>query len=153
MRPRWRSAAAASEEPAAEVADALLVRRAQGTPAAFAPLYARYRDRVVADCFYRLGDRDEAEDAAGAVFVNALRHLAAFADRDGSFRSRLFRIARNEVVDRRRRARHPVGPLAAARGRRDASIQPPTAWEVGTDFIAMLRPVDWAGKIGDGPVG
>lgn len=90
----------------------LLVLRAQQTPRAFAPLYLRYRDPVITYCFHRLGDHEEAEDAASAVFVRAIHGLAKFHDRDGSFRTWLFRIAHNEVVDRHRhRARHSASPI------------------------------------------
>jgi RNA polymerase sigma-70 factor (ECF subfamily) len=90
----------------------LLVLRAQQTPRAFEPLYLRYRDPVINYCYYRLGDRDDAEDAASTIFINALRGLAGFRDHDGSFRTWLFRIAHNEVVDQHRlRARHPMAPI------------------------------------------
>jgi RNA polymerase sigma-70 factor (ECF subfamily) len=97
--------------------DAALVRLAQATPAAFEPLYVRYRDRVIGYCYRRLGNRDEAEDAASAVFVSALRGLVGFRDsgRHESFRAWLFAIAHNEVAMRHRaRARHPQEPLVEA---------------------------------------
>jgi RNA polymerase sigma-70 factor (ECF subfamily) len=101
------------------------VLAAQRSARAFEPLYLRYRDRVINYCYYRLGDREEAEDAASAVFVKALDHLAAFRDQDDSFRSWLFRLAHNEVVDRhRRRTRHPERSLAGAVELTDAGRTP-----------------------------
>lgn len=97
--------------------DAALVRLAQVSPAAFEPLYLRYRDRVIGYCYRRLGDRDDAEDAASAVFVGALRGLMSFRDRerDDSFRSWLFRIAHNEVAMRHRsRSRRSESSLTGA---------------------------------------
>jgi RNA polymerase sigma-70 factor (ECF subfamily) len=95
--------------------DGALVRAAQRAPCAFEPLYLRYRDRVFNYCYYRLGNRAEAEDAASAVFVKALGHLAGFRDRGDSFRTWLFRIAHNEVADRHKRhGRHPEAPFTAA---------------------------------------
>ncbi len=92
--------------------DAELVRQAQMSPHAFAGLYLRYRDRVLNYCYYRLGNWDEAEDAASATFIKALDHLPAFVDRGDSFRTWLFRIAHNEVADRHRRhGRHPETPF------------------------------------------
>lgn len=101
------------DEAAGEASDErLMVLRAQQTPRAFEPLYLRYRDPVINYCFHRLGDREEAEDAASAIFIHALRGLPGFRDRDGSFRTWLFRIAHNEVIDRhRQRARHPAAPI------------------------------------------
>lgn len=119
MRAGWRRSAKAEAAGAAapavvgESAEAALVRAAQADRRAFAPLYLRFRDPVIAYCLVRLGDREEAEDAASAVFLNALRALPAFRDRTGSFRTWLFRIAHNEVADRhRRRGRRPEAPLA-----------------------------------------
>jgi RNA polymerase sigma-70 factor (ECF subfamily) len=112
-------------EPPTAASDAALVDAAQRAPASFEPLYLRYRERVLAYCYRRLGDRDEAEDAASAVFVAAVRGLRAFRDRDDSFRAWLFGIARNEVAMRHRhRYRHPVRPLASAEHIPDSARSP-----------------------------
>src|SRR5215211_4236324 len=111
--------AQSSEVPLDDVfEERLLVLRAQESPHAFEPLYLRYRDAVINYCFYRLGNHGEAEDAASVIFIKAIRGLADFRDRDGSFRTWLFRIAHNEVVDRlRHRARHPESPIDLFRER------------------------------------
>jgi RNA polymerase sigma-70 factor (ECF subfamily) len=127
MQLLWRRPAA-TEPDASAVADAddgTLVRSAQRTPGAFEPLYLRYRDRIFAYCYYRLGNRAEAEDAASAVFVKALGHLPGFRDRHDSFRTWLFRIAHNEVADRhKRRGRRPEAPLTAAHAVADPGRSP-----------------------------
>ena len=108
-------------------ADATLVRLAQHAPARFEPLYLRYRDPILAYCYRRLGNRDEAEDAASAIFIAALRGLGDFQDRDreNSFRSWLFRIAHNEVAMRHRfRSRHPQDPLPEAGAVADPARSP-----------------------------
>jgi RNA polymerase sigma-70 factor (ECF subfamily) len=88
--------------------DAGLVRLAQQAPQAFGQLYLRYRTPVLAFCYRRLGNRDEAEDAASTVFVAALRGLAGFGERGDSFHAWLFTIARRELAMRARsRGRHP----------------------------------------------
>jgi RNA polymerase sigma-70 factor, ECF subfamily len=107
-----------SDLPADGDSDSALVHLARSHPGAFEPLYLRYRDRVLAYCYRRLGDRDEAEDAASAVFVAALRGLHGFRDHGdlvGSFREWLFSIAHNEIAMRwRHRSRHPQQPLETA---------------------------------------
>jgi RNA polymerase sigma-70 factor (ECF subfamily) len=114
--------------PPAEDADADLVRLAQATPQAFATLYLRYRDPVLNYCFYRLGGREEAEDATSTIFIKALGHLPSFSERGDSFRTWLFRIAHNEIADRHRhQARHPEVPLLAELGLRDAASLPEEA--------------------------
>ena len=123
-----RSRAQPKSAPHAEDADAELVRLAQATPRAFAALYLRYRDPVLNYCYYRLGDRAEAEDATSTIFVKALDHLPSFSERGDSFRTWLFRIAHNEIADRyRRQARHPEVPLLPEMGLRDAASLPEEA--------------------------
>jgi RNA polymerase sigma-70 factor (ECF subfamily) len=97
--------------------DDLLVLRAQDNHAAFAPLYDRYFDDIFRFCYYRLGNWQEAEDATGDIFANALAGLGRYraGDLPGSFRSWLFAIARNAVADRHRsNARHPSDSLDVA---------------------------------------
>jgi RNA polymerase sigma-70 factor (ECF subfamily) len=102
---------------ASTTSDALLVLRAQDNHAAFAPLYDRYFDDIFRFCYYRLGNWQEAEDATGDIFANALAGLGRYrtGDLPDSFRSWLFAIARNAVVDRHRsNSRHPSDSLYLA---------------------------------------
>jgi len=111
-RVAFRSAQSNEETPEVASDERMHVLRAQQTPLAFEQLYLHYRDPVINYCFYRLGDHSEAEDAASAIFIKAMQALSGFHDRDGSFRTWLFRIAHNEVVDRHRyRARHSESPI------------------------------------------
>ena len=91
--------------PVGETDDAELVLRARHDRQAFAPLYERYFDAVYRYCYHRLGNWDDAEDAASLVFTNALAALSRFhvgagrqsEGQSGSFRSWLFAIAHNVV--------------------------------------------------------
>src|SRR5688500_16865044 len=99
--------------PLAASSDAVLVFHAQQDNDAFAPLYDRYFDSIFRFCFYRLGDWQEAEDAASDIFVRALANVARFRtdDEEQGFRSWLFTIARHVVTDcRRYHGRHPSQP-------------------------------------------
>ena len=101
-----------SPTPDTTAPDEELVARAQrGDRDAFGALYDRYLPRVYAYCYRVLGEREAAEDANTEVFMRALNALPAY--RAGSFRSWLFAIAHNVVVDEARRRRHTL-PLAAA---------------------------------------
>jgi RNA polymerase sigma-70 factor (ECF subfamily) len=122
-----------------QVGEAELVRRAQRHPSDFTPLYLAYRDRVLTYCAYRLRDPAEAEDAASAIFVKAFHALPAFRDRESSFRSWLFRIAHNEVVDRQKHGtRHSSAPLDAAHELIDPAPSPEEA-AITADALARLR--------------
>ena len=100
--------------------DRALVDAARADPARFDALYRKYVAQVYSYAVYELGDHHEAEDATERTFLSALAALPRFEERarpeEGSgastFRVWLFRIARNVVAERRRRARRrPEAPL------------------------------------------
>ena len=106
--------AATEERAALPVSDAVLLAHARHDRAAFAPLYDRYFEPIFRFCFYRLGDWQEAEDAAGDIFAKALGGLGRVRidDREDGFRCWLFTIARHVIANRHRdRARRPARPL------------------------------------------
>jgi RNA polymerase sigma-70 factor (ECF subfamily) len=80
----------------------------------FTALYEEYVDPIYRYCRVRIDDPAEAEDAAALVFTKA---FAAFTPEDNrSFRSWLFTIAHNVVVDyyRMQTARRIAHPLENA---------------------------------------
>ena len=81
------------------------MRRAQQDPAAFAPVYEYYVDRVYAFCLRRSAGPQDAEDLCSQVFVRALRGLDSY--QGGLVAAWLFRIARN-VVANHHRGRKPI---------------------------------------------
>ncbi len=72
--------------------------------AALAGLYDEYYDKIARYIFARIGDRAEAEDLAGEVFLKALQSLDSYKERGIPMHAWLFRIAHNLVVDYFRQA-------------------------------------------------
>src|SRR5687768_14290831 len=93
----WRGHQRTMEEPAD---DASLAARARDDPSAFAALYDRYVDAVLRYCYGRLGHWADAEDVTSLIFARVSAALPRF--REGSFRSWLFAIAHNAVLNSRR---------------------------------------------------
>lgn len=93
---------------ACEPLEATLVRAAQADPAAFAPLYQRYRDRVYAYFRTRSGNDEDAADLTQQVFVQAIDALPRYRMRGAPFAAWLFRIARNVAANHHRRRRQTV---------------------------------------------
>jgi RNA polymerase sigma-70 factor (ECF subfamily) len=87
---------------AEESSDDALVAASLSERQAFGLLYDRYVAAVYRYCYGRLGDREEAEDATSLIFARALAALPTH--RGGSFRSWLFAIAHNVVLNVRRDA-------------------------------------------------
>jgi RNA polymerase sigma-70 factor, ECF subfamily len=89
--------------------DADLARRATaGEAEAFGALYDRYVDSVYRYVYYRVRNEAEAEDVTSDVFFKALRAMPRYQPRQ-PFLAWLYRIARNAVIDRARRARPQIG--------------------------------------------
>lgn len=87
----------------------LVLRMQAGDRDALAALYLRYFDKVYAYVRMALRDDHEAEDATQDVFARAIGALPGFeVGSAGCVRGWLFRVARNQVVDRVRRRRAVV---------------------------------------------
>ncbi len=91
--------------------DAALVAAAQRDVLAFAPLYEKYFDSVYGYCLRSLRDPEAAADATSQTFTKALKALPRY--KAWSFRSWLFAIAHNVIIDTVRR-RKPNLPLEDA---------------------------------------
>jgi RNA polymerase sigma-70 factor (ECF subfamily) len=79
--------------------DADLVLAAQRERSAFGPIYERYIDSIYRYCLRRCGHRQAAEDATATVFMKAMASIQHFRVDGRSFRSWLFAIAHNTLVD------------------------------------------------------
>ncbi len=83
-----------------------LLREFQGgSQQAFAAIYEAYSDGVFAYCLKILADRQLAEDVVQDTFIKVQEHAGSIEQR-GSFRSWIFRIARNEALMHLRRTRN-----------------------------------------------
>jgi len=91
--------------------DAALVTAAQRDLRAFAPLYEKYFDGVYGYCLRSLREPEAAADATSQTFAKALKALPGY--KAWSFRSWLFAIAHNVIIDSVRR-RKPTAPIEAA---------------------------------------
>ena len=82
----------------------LIKRAQQGDRESIGWLFERYQPGIFRYLFYKIGDRQIAEDLCADVFVRMMRSLPGYQDRQAaSFQSWLFRIARNLVVDHYRK--------------------------------------------------
>jgi RNA polymerase sigma factor (sigma-70 family) len=98
------------------------IAHAQQDPRAFAPLYHRYVDDVYRYCYRRLGNAEEAADMTSLIFARALAALPRYHG-SGSFRSWLFAIAHNAVIDGQHQVRSWV-PLQAGADQIDPAPSP-----------------------------
>jgi RNA polymerase sigma-70 factor, ECF subfamily len=90
--------------PAAE--DAALVERlrADETGEAMRALYRLYGGELYGFTLNALGDRGTAEEIVQEVFLRAWRHAGSYDPARAAVRTWLYQIARNAIIDSRRRA-------------------------------------------------
>ena len=72
--------------------------------AVLASLYEEYYDKIARYVYVHIGNKTEAEDIAGEVFLKALNSLKSYKERGVPMQAWLFRIAHNLVVDYLRKA-------------------------------------------------
>lgn len=77
-----------------------LVRRAQNLDKeAFGALYELYVDAVYRYVYYRLFNKQEAEDVTEEIFIKAMLGIEGYDEDKGHFTNWLYGIARNAVID------------------------------------------------------
>ncbi len=113
----------------------------------FEILVRRYQEKVfrLAVSILGRGAESEAEDATQEVFVVLLRQLKTFR-RECAFSTWLYRLARNQIVDYRRRARqrpaHVEDDVLREVPDNGALIDPQSALTTGRTRVRLLQHVD-----------
>ncbi len=79
-------------------------------PAADKLIHAHY-DEIYIFVYRQTGSKEGAMDLTQSIFLAVLRALPSFDARKASFRTWLYRIAANKVIDARRRSHPCVVPL------------------------------------------
>jgi RNA polymerase sigma-70 factor (ECF subfamily) len=103
--------------------DASLLRGyAKGDSAAFEKLYARHKDALYNYIFRSLGQFAAAEEIAQEVWMVVIARAEKYESRDAAFKTWLYTIGRNKVIDfQRRRANQAYDSIEDA-GIADASL-------------------------------
>jgi RNA polymerase sigma-70 factor (ECF subfamily) len=125
-------------------ADLVAARRRE--PAAVTRIYSAYAPALFRFFMAAVGDRHQAEDLTGSTFVSAIEGLPRFYGPIEALGGWLFRIARHDLYDhRRRQARARIEPLedhlpeaAAAAGADDPEELAITRLDAGR-VVAALR--------------
>jgi len=118
--------------------DADLVARAKIDRQEFALLYSRYADPVYRYCLRRLGNPETAADATSQIFAKAL--VALPRCRNDAFRSWLFAIAHNTLVDayRSHRVDQPLETAVLVPDTRSSPEEQALAEETRFEIVRLL---------------
>ena len=80
----------------------------RGDARAFGLLYDHYQPAIYRFVAVKVGRREDAEDIAHQVFMNAWQNVKHYRHRGHPFSSWLYRIARNQVIDHYRARKENV---------------------------------------------
>jgi RNA polymerase sigma-70 factor (ECF subfamily) len=83
----------------------LITLAKQRDSAAWSSIYSQHYDSIFRYVYGRLGRREEAEDLAAQVFLEALQHIDSFVDTGKPLAAWLFGIARNLANNNVRRSK------------------------------------------------
>ena len=86
------------------------VQRRGDRQAAEALIQAHY-DEIYRFAYRQTGDREDAMDLTQSIFIAVLRALPTYRAERASFRTWLYRIAANKVIDARRKSRPVSLPI------------------------------------------
>jgi RNA polymerase sigma-70 factor (ECF subfamily) len=79
--------------------EVILVREATTEEAAFETLYNHYFPQIYGYVLKRIGRVEVAEDIVSEVFLKVFTKLKAYRESEGTFRSWLFTVATNTLID------------------------------------------------------
>lgn len=77
-----------------------LVSRSQdGDKEAFGKLYDKYLKPIFRYVYFKVGNREDAEDLTEQVFLKAWQHIDKYNSKKSFFSSWLYIIAKNQIID------------------------------------------------------
>jgi RNA polymerase sigma-70 factor, ECF subfamily len=137
--PRLVPAKPETLDPAGRERDLVLAAQC-GDGGAIRELYDSYRERIWTLLLYSLGDGQQAQDILQVVFLKVFRGLRGFRFESSLF-TWIYRIARNECLNQRRRRRAPDMPLESIFGRsEELDPRPPAGCpETRLESDSLLR--------------
>lgn len=87
----------------------LIKNAIEGESSAFGLLYDYYQPRIYRFIFFKVGQKEEAEDLTHEVFLSAWQNIRSYKNRGFPFSSWLYQIARNRIIDYYRTRKSDIG--------------------------------------------
>lgn len=101
-----------------------------GDSASFGDLYDAYIEPIYRFVYFRIHHTETAEDLVSDIFVKALERIRLYNPSKGSFRTWLYQLARNSVIDyyRTRRVHAPLDEAVAIGGSAIGYVEDELLW-------------------------
>lgn len=90
-----------------------LIREVQrnGSRSAADELIGTYYDELYIFTYRQIGSKEDAMDLTQEIFIAVLRSIQTYDNRKAAFRTWLYRIASNKIIDARRKVRPEMMPI------------------------------------------
>lgn len=90
-----------------------LIREIQrnGSRSAADELIGAYYDEIYIFAYRQTGSKEDAMDLTQEIFIAVLRSIQTYDNRKAAFRTWLYRIASNKIIDSRRKLRPEMVPI------------------------------------------
>ncbi|WP_342564030.1 sigma-70 family RNA polymerase sigma factor [Paenibacillus sp. FSL R7-0345] len=111
----------------------------QGDVQAYSLIIEHFQRSIYLYCYYLLGSREEAEDAAQDIFLKALEHIGGFRH-TVSFSAWLYRIARNHCTDLLKKRSKGFKLFAMYRQQAETEGTGPALTDKVHELLARLNP-------------
>lgn len=98
----------------------IVLKCQSGLLEAFTQLYDLYLPKIYQFIYFKTQHKETAEDLTSLTFMKALKHIEKCNPQKGSFKTWLYQIARNTVIDHYR-SLHPTQDLEDAWSLRDST--------------------------------
>ncbi len=82
-----------------------------GSRSAADALISKYYDEIYVFSYRQIGSKEDAMDMTQEIFIAVLRSIQSYDSRKAGFRTWLYKIASNKVIDARRRFRPDIIPI------------------------------------------
>jgi len=104
-------------------------------------LYDEYYDKIARYAYVHIGNKADAEDIAGEVFLKALKSIKSYKERGIPMHAWLFRIAHNLVVDYLRKTKkYQTIPIDNVR--LEADTNPVSIAETNIEFERVSKAME-----------
>ena len=108
----------------------------RGSRTAAESLISAYYDAIYCFAYRQTGNREDAMDLTQNIFLAVLRAIHTYNGKQAAFRTWLYRIAVNKIIDRRRKLRPGLVPLE------DMELPDPEDFAVQVQDRALLEEIE-----------
>ena len=116
----------------------LIEGASKGSQADFAKLYDEYIEQIYRFAYFKLNNKNDAEDLAHDVFLTAWQNIPKFVSMGYPFSSWLYKITRNKIIDRWRGKKNTVSTEVMKESGQEIEFLPNLIEKLNSDMTSEI---------------